>query len=38
MNNGTTTDGDFVTGGFVAIDMEADGKAVKAFQNLFRFQ
>lgn len=33
MNNGTTTDGDFVTGGFVAIDMEADGKAVKSFSK-----
>ncbi|MDI9881686.1 astroprincin family protein [Flectobacillus longus] len=33
MNNGSTTDGDFITGGFVAIDMEADGKAVKSFSK-----
>lgn len=33
MSNGIPTDGDFITGGFVAIDMEAGGQQVKSFSK-----
>ncbi|MEA5404026.1 astroprincin family protein [Arcicella sp. DC2W] len=33
MQNGTSSDGAFITGGFVAVDMEADGKKVTSFSK-----
>jgi len=33
MQNGTTTEGSFITGGFVAVDMEAEGKKVTSFSK-----
>jgi len=33
MQNGTNTNGEFITAGFVAVDMEADGKKVTSFSK-----
>lgn len=33
MQNGTASEGAFITGGFVAVDMEADGKKVTSFSK-----